>query len=239
MRRGWATPLLGFDTETTGTSISSDRIVQVALVERRAGTARTRTWLTDPGIPIPEAAARVHGISTEKARAEGADRRQVVDEVAGYLAQADRYDVPIVIFNAIFDLPLIEAEARRLGVAGVIERAGRVPFVIDPLVIDRALDPYRKGKRQLAHMAAHYGVRGDETLHDAGADVRQTLLVWDAIVERHPELREWGREDFAQRQAQAHARWARSMNAWLESKGRVGDVEVEWPLAGGGPGGQQ
>ncbi|MBD3689165.1 DNA polymerase III subunit epsilon [Nanchangia anserum] len=231
MSRGWEGPLLGFDTETTGARPNQDRVVQVALVERRGARERTRVWLADPGIEIPAGAERVHGISTEKARHEGADRREVVDQVCGYLAAAARAGVPIVIFNATFDLTLIEAEAARVGVPTLIERVGGMPFVIDPLVIDRAKDRFRKGKRRLADMADYYGVRGSETLHDAGADVRQTLAVWDAIVGRYPDLAQTEPEQLMRFQREAHAQWAESMNAWLASRGRTPDAQVAWPMA--------
>ncbi len=70
-------PLLGFDTETTGVDPSGDRLVTAALVwraEPQADGVRPQsvtTWLADPGVEIPEAAAAVHGVTTERARAEG------------------------------------------------------------------------------------------------------------------------------------------------------------------------
>ena len=58
-------PLLGFDTETTGVDPSGDRLVTAALVWRAAPQANgvrpqsVTTWLADPGVEIPEAAAAV------------------------------------------------------------------------------------------------------------------------------------------------------------------------------------
>ena len=86
----WVTgPLLGFDTETTGVDPLGDRLVTAAVVScgpLGADGARgrdVRTWLADPGVEIPEAAAAVHGITTERARAEGRPAAQVLEEVAG------------------------------------------------------------------------------------------------------------------------------------------------------------
>ena len=57
--------VLGFDTETTGLNPRKDRIVQYALIGRDVdGSSVSRTELIDPGIKIPEASMRVHGIST-------------------------------------------------------------------------------------------------------------------------------------------------------------------------------
>ena len=87
-------PLLGFDTETTGTDVTRDRIVTAALVlshgpGREAETVAT--WLIDPGVEIPEAAAAVHGISTAHAREHGMQPAEALEEVglsADYAAAA-------------------------------------------------------------------------------------------------------------------------------------------------------
>lgn len=230
MSDGWAGPLLGFDTETTGTRAASDRLVQAALVEQRGHRQHVRTWLADPGIEIPEAAQHVHGISTEQARREGRDRAQVIAEVVGYLEKAARAGVPIVIYNARFDLTLIEAEARRVGVTPLTERLGALPFIIDPLVLDRSLDRWRKGNRQLGTLADFYDVRVDEALHDAAADVRQTLAVWDAMCRAHPTLTEQSPTQLMEMQADAHRQWAQSFGDWLRKKGRTPDIGESWPL---------
>lgn len=222
--------LLGFDTETTGVNPAADRVVTAALVEQRGADFRTRTWLADPGIEIPEAAARVHGISTERARSEGRPAGEVVTEVLDLLERAARAGVPIVIYNALFDLPLIEAEAVRHGVPPLCERLGRVPLVIDPLVVDRWVAPYRKGKRTLGALAAVHGVETHETLHDAGADVRQTLALWAALVDAHPQLASMDADQLMEEQARAHRTWAESFNRWLASRGRTPDVSPTWPI---------
>ena len=73
-------PWMGFDTETTGVRALKDRLVTAALVLRidgasyRSGVSapdQVATWLTDPGIEIPEQATAVHGITTEQARRDG------------------------------------------------------------------------------------------------------------------------------------------------------------------------
>lgn len=69
--------LIGFDLETTGTEPGESRIVTAAVVEVRGGEVRGRRgWLADPGIPIPDEAAAIHGISTERAVAEGRPARE-------------------------------------------------------------------------------------------------------------------------------------------------------------------
>src|SRR5215467_2302450 len=88
--------LVGFDTETTGIDTSRDRIVSAAIVD---GT-EAATWLIDPGIEIPPAASGVHGITTERARAEGAAPAEALAEIAQALTKAGAEGVPVVVYRA-------------------------------------------------------------------------------------------------------------------------------------------
>lgn len=95
--------LIGFDLETTGTEPGESRIVTAAVVEVRGGVVRERRgWLADPGIPIPEGASAIHGISTERAVAEGRPVREVADEVARALVGHWRAGAVVVAYNAAF-----------------------------------------------------------------------------------------------------------------------------------------
>ncbi|MFE7119937.1 exonuclease domain-containing protein, partial [Streptomyces sp. NPDC057654] len=141
--------LTGFDLETTGTDIEHDRVVTAALVrlEPDGGTAGERTWLLDPGIAIPEEAAAIHGISTERARAQGSPAAPAIAEIADAVAEVLRAGAPLVVMNARYDLSLLDRECRRHGVAPLSERLGPGPWpVVDPLVLDKHADRYRKGK---------------------------------------------------------------------------------------------
>ena len=208
--------LLGFDTETTGVDPLKDRLVTAALVSRGplgADGARgrdVRTWLADPGVEIPEAAAAVHGITTERARAEGRPAVQILEDVAGALAAAMARGTPVVAFNASFDLTLMEAELARHGLPGLRERLGRggggdgIGPILDPLVLDRAVDRYRRGKRRLGDLCAVYGVRVDESLHTAEVDVAAALDVLEAMVRAHPRLGSMSLEELQGFQVRTH-----------------------------------
>ncbi|MBE9403799.1 exonuclease domain-containing protein [Brachybacterium sp. p3-SID1565] len=227
-------PLLGFDTETTGTDVGRDRIVTVALVHSvapgRLGET-VATWLIDPEMEIPEGAQKVHGISTEHARMHGMKSAEALDEVATMLADALALDVPIVAFNGSFDLAILENELRRLGLPTLTDRVGHVIApVIDPLVVDRGVDRYRKGKRTLTDLLAHYGIQQDGRLHTADVDVSATLDVLRAIVAAHPQVGVSSLEDLHQQQISWHRSWAENFNEFLRKKGRAPDVNLDWPL---------
>src|SRR5699024_6758404 len=227
-------PVLGFDTETTGTNVAADRIVTVALVHS-VGPGRENetvaTWLIDPEMDIPEPARRVHGISTEHARAHGMKAADALDEVAALIAEALAKDVPLVAFNIGFDLAILEKELTRLGLPTLTQRLGHdIAPVIDALVIDRGLDRYRKGKRTLTDLLAHYGIEQDGRLHTADVDVSATLDVLRAIVDTHSQVGASSLAALHREQISWHRTWAENFNQFLRKKGRTSDVNVNWPL---------
>lgn len=99
------------DTETTGLSPESDRIVQIACVEVMEGwrIGRKKSWLVDPGVVIPAEATRVHGITNEMV-AEAPSFRDIAKELLEFLGIS-----PIVAHNAKFDIDFVNAELQRAG----------------------------------------------------------------------------------------------------------------------------
>lgn len=229
---GWNDgPLLGFDTETTGLDVDRDRIVTAALVRRDADGTHVRTWLLDPGVEIPEAAASIHGVSTEHAKAHGVPPKGALDEIATALAEAFRAGVPVVAYNAAFDLCLLDAELRRHRLPTLPDRLlGAARPVIDPLVLDRAEDREREGKRKLVDLCGVYEVVESGDLHNADVDVVATLDVLERIVGRFPHLADLDLDTLHEYQVTAHRAWAESFNAWRTEKGLDGPgAEPTWP----------
>jgi len=168
----YAERLAAFDIETTGVDPECDRIVTAAVSLVGGGQpAEHLSWLVDPGIEIPSDASAVHGITTERARAEGRIAGEAVDEITTVLADQLRQGVPIVAFNARFDLTILDREASRAGVAPLLDRVGGPDglLVVDPLILDKHFDRFRRGKRTLGTVCAHYGVALDEA-HAANDD---------------------------------------------------------------------
>ncbi|MEW2588446.1 3'-5' exonuclease [Streptomyces virginiae] len=231
---GWhGRVLIGFDLETTGTEPGESRIVTAAVVEVRGGAVHGRRgWLADPGIPIPEGASAIHGISTERAVAEGRPVREVADEVAEALVAHWRTGAVVVAYNAAFDLTLLSAELARHGLPSLADRLGgeETGPVVDPLTIDRAVDRFRRGKRTLEAVCGVYGVTL-EGAHDAGADALAAVHVARAIAERHPQVAELTPADLHARQGTWHARWARDFQSYLRRQGTPDAViDTAWPL---------
>ncbi|WP_229731201.1 exonuclease domain-containing protein [Microbacterium faecale] len=170
-----------FDLETTGIDVANDRIVTafVGVLDASGEVIESHSWLADPGIEIPAAAAAVHGVSTETARAEGRAAAEVVGEIIGALRTLFDTGIPVVAYNAPFDLSVLRHEAARHGLAPI---ANPSP-VVDPLVVDKQHDRYRRGKRTLDIVAAHYGVTLEDA-HDASADAIAAGRVALAQAER-------------------------------------------------------
>ncbi|MGP4002142.1 3'-5' exonuclease [Streptomyces sp. 8N706] len=231
---GWHhEPLTGFDLETTGTDIERDRIVTAALVrlEPDGSAAPGRTWLLDPGVPIPDGATAIHGISTEQARERGRAAAEGVGEIVEAVADVLRAGRPLAVMNARYDLSLLDRECLRHGVAPLSARLGRAPGpVIDPLVLDKHADRYRKGKRTLEALCAHYGVRLTGA-HEAGADAMAAAEVALRIGEKHTDLGVLDLRALHDLQIRAAAEQAESFQRFLR---RTSDprayVEPAWPL---------
>lgn len=249
--------MFGFDLETTSPEPEEARIVTAALARCGGGRqTRTNRWLADPGVDIPEEAAEIHGVTTEKAQADGRPAAEVVAEVVDLLAAGAARGFAIVIFNARYDLTVLDREARRHGVAPLSERQIDLR-VIDPLVIDKWLDRYRKGSRKLDAICEHYGAMLDEAHaadFDAIAAARAgwvlgargvvTRRVWNAQMgaEKAALVREWEhvRHDLDRLHA-AQVRWAHEQAVGLaeyfreqrekgvEETGDPDGVRTEWP----------
>lgn len=168
-------PFSSWDTETTGVNVEEDRVVTSTLLKVVPGSGakpRAFEWLINPGIEIPEGAAKIHGITTEKARAEGADPQEALFEVHDKLIEAWDNGEPISIYNAPYDCTILDRELRRYGRTHGI---GTIGPVVDPLVIDKRIDTYRSGSRKLVDVARHYGiVLTEEEAHTSAGDALAT-----------------------------------------------------------------
>ncbi len=225
----WSRAIGVFDLETTGVDVTDDRIVtaHVGLLDAAGAVVRQRTWLADPGIDIPPGATAVHGITTAQAQAQGRDAATVVTEVIDALRGLLAAGIPVVAYNAAFDFSLLRHEALRHGVAPLADPSP----VIDPLVLDKAVDRYRKGKRTLDVVAAHYGVPLDAA-HDASADAVAAGRVAQALAARYADRLPATSSELHTSQIG----WARSQAASLtEYFVRMGRLDADDPIDGTWP----
>lgn len=184
MSDSWFDTLGVFDLETTGIDVETSRIVSahVGVLNGKGELVEEWNWLADPGVEIPAGASAVHGITTERARAEGEPAAKVVQEIIEVLTSLFDRGLAVTIYNAPYDLSLLYHEALRYHLVPLGEPAP----IIDPLVLDKAVDRYRKGKRTLEIAAEYYGVALTDA-HDASADAVAAGRVAQAMAQRYPE----------------------------------------------------
>lgn len=226
-------PLAAFDTETTGVDVENDRIVSAAVVVQDAPGARPRVtrWLVNPGVPVPQEATAVHGLTQDHLEHNGRWPAPVMDEIAKELAAHSAANRPLVVMNAPFDLTLLDRELRRHRAASLSRYMAGVPLcVLDPRVLDKHLDRYRKGRRTLTDLCAHYEVELAEA-HDAAADAGAALAVVRAVGVRFAaRLERLTAQELHALQTVWHAAQARGLQAWFAHSGSPAVVDPAWPL---------
>ena len=177
----WAKHLAVFDLETTGIDEREARIVTAYVGELDSSGQVLEggvSWLADPVIEIPKTASDVHGITTEFARANGKAASEVVEEIIEKLRDLMAQGILVVAYNAAYDFTVLHYEAMRHGLTPLDPI-----LVFDPMVVDKKVDQYRKGKRTLTMACEHYGIALDEA-HEASADAIAAGRVGLAVAEK-------------------------------------------------------
>lgn len=225
-RAQWALdPYDSFDTETTGVNVEEDRIVTATILalDPRSGSVDKREWLIDPGVEIPEGATKVHGITTEHAREHGQDPASALPDIHDALRDCWDNGRVLVIYNAPYDLTILDRELRRYGFPSL----GVVGPVFDPLVIDKQVNRFVRGKgaRQLTPTAKRYGIELTEAeAHTSAGDaLAAARLTWK--MASLPAVRSLGTAELNERQRRWYQAQQESFAQYLERKGSEGDPE--------------
>jgi len=151
----WLNKIAVFDTETTGLNLKESRIITAALhlIDFSGNVLPDgKDWLLNPGIPIPAESSQVHGFY-DKDVVNAQDAASGVAEMVSAIQELFAQGIPVLAYNASYDFTILHYEALRHGIEPL-----KFGFVIDPLVIDKTIDKYRKGKRTLVSVAERYNV---------------------------------------------------------------------------------
>src|SRR5699024_5412561 len=105
---------------------------------------------------------------------------QGLNEIVATLSDFMHHRVPIIAYNGVYDFTVLTAELAR-------RDANEFPVVgvVDPYVLDKYADTYRKGKRTLEAACQHYGGLLDNA-HTSQADSIAAVEVWQAMVAKFP-----------------------------------------------------
>lgn len=179
--------VLGFDTETTGLSVSSERAVSYGFCAYRFGVpVWSEQFFVIPDRPISPGAKRVHGLSLEDIEAKRGS--ELVYSVETGLRRAvqilrDYHELGayVVGSNVVrFDLEMLRRSC--ISVLGIELNDDYFDIsllrIIDVVDHDLAIDPSRefRPRRGQEYLCRHYGVTPGG--HDALSDARAAVEVF-------------------------------------------------------------
>jgi DNA polymerase-3 subunit epsilon len=164
-----------FDLESTGVSITQDRIVQIGAIKVNPdGTEEIKNVLLNPTIPIPPGATEIHGISD----ADVQDKplfRQVAKSFASWLSGCD-----LAGYNSDnFDVPMLIEEFMRVEIA-FPEKETKF---IDVLKIERKVNSHKLGDTYQRYTGEEL-----EGAHDALIDIYATIKIFHQQLEQNEHL---------------------------------------------------
>src|SRR5215212_6195340 len=168
-------PLAFIDIEATGTNVSTDRIVEIAIIKTFPDGNRTvKRKIINPQIPIPQVCIDMHGITNEMVK-EAPVFKQVAQEIKQSLDGCD-----LACYNAYrLDIPLLMEEFIRAEVD--FEMKGRK--IVDVQKIFHQME-----QRTLSAAYKFYCNKSLEGAHGAEVDAAATSEVLEAQIERYPQL---------------------------------------------------
>lgn len=168
-------PLAVLYLETIGTDPAKDRLVEISILRLSPdGSEKLVSRRVNPQVPIPADATAVHRISDADVAGEPIFA-ELAREIKDFLKDCD-----LAGFNVIrFDLPILEAEFQRAGVDFSREGCS----VVDAMAIFHMKEP-----RDLAATARLCLDRTMPEVHTSETDVRATLEILGAQVQRYPDV---------------------------------------------------
>lgn len=225
--------VLALDTETSGTNLEQDRIVTACAAIVTAGVVEfQRDWLIAVDVDIPAEASAVNKLTTEYARANGRPAAEVVPEIANAVRYAVRSGLAIVAYNAAFDLTILDREVRRWDGRSLTEFCGAdIAPVIDPFVLWKAVEQFRRGSRKLVDACEAFGIDLGDNAHEAAADAIAATRVAYKLAQQFPEIGEMSVDRLHAAQVAWRAEQCDSLRDYFNSKGIEHDgVDGSWPL---------
>lgn len=181
--------LLGFDTETTGLEVTTERAISYGFCAYQYGVP---IWQEQvfvlPDREIAPGAAKVHGLSIERLNEMAASGEQKVLTVEGGLAYAlsilqhwHEQGAEIIGANVVrFDLEMLRQSTQSKLGKSVVEAGLAIDDlrIIDVISHDRSIDTdsATRPRRGLSYLCEHYGVK--QGRHDALGDAVATVEVF-------------------------------------------------------------
>jgi DNA polymerase III subunit epsilon len=168
-------PIAFIDLETTGVSLSTDRIVEIAVIKLVPdGTRQVKRKLINPQMPIPKASSDIHGITDDMVK-DAPTFKQVANEVKMFI---DGCDLGGYNSNR-FDIPILMEEFLRVGLDVDLSKRK----MVDVQHIFYTMEP-----RTLSAAYKFFCEKELVDAHSAEADVSATIDVFLAQLEKYKNL---------------------------------------------------
>jgi len=167
-------PIAFIDLETTGVNLSSDRIVEIAIIKLMTdGSKLVKRKLINPQMPIPQVTSDIHGITNDMVK-DAPTFKQAANEIKQFIENCD-----LAGYNSNrFDIPIL------------MEEFLRAEIELD--LLDRMVDVqhifYTMEPRTLSAAYKFFCSKELVNAHSAEADVDATIEVLQAQVARYPQL---------------------------------------------------
>jgi DNA polymerase-3 subunit epsilon len=168
-------PIAIFDLETTGLNITSDRIVEIAIIRVEIdGSESEYLRRVNPEMPIPTEVSAIHGIF-EADILDAPTFTEIAEEVVAFIGEAD-----LAGYNSNkFDIPVLAEE---------LMRAGSDFDVASRRFVDVQNIFHKMEQRTLAAAYQFYCEKPMENAHNALYDARVTLDVFRSQLDRYDTL---------------------------------------------------
>ena len=168
-------PICFIDLETTGINVSTDRIVEIAIVKIALdGTKQVKRRLVNPEMPIPKASSDVHGITDEMVK-DAPSFKVIANEIKQFMEGSD-----IGGYNSNrFDVPMLNEEFLRAGISVDIETRK----LLDVQKVFHMME-----QRTLSAAYQFYCHKTLEDAHSAEADATATWEILEAQIQRYPQI---------------------------------------------------
>ena len=168
-------PICFFDLETTGVNVSLDRIVEISILKIFPnGYKESKTWLVNPGVPIPLEASNIHGITNEIVKNEPLFK-MIASDIKSMINNCD-----LAGFNSNkFDIPLLAEELLR----------SEIDFSLDNVAtIDVQNIFHKMEQRTLSAAYQFYCGKSLDNAHSSKADTLATYEVLESQIEKYDDL---------------------------------------------------
>ncbi len=168
-------PLAVFDLETTGTNITSDRIVEIAIIKIYPdGSEENYCKRVNPTMPIPKEVSEIHGIYDHDVFGLPTFK-ELATEIVEFIGNAD-----LAGYNSNkFDIPVLAEELLRADVSF---------DVADRHFVDVQNIFHKMEQRTLAAAFQFYCSKTIENAHSAIYDAKATWEVFKAQLEKYDNL---------------------------------------------------